>query len=159
MRMKRYVLYLAVLLSVLLAYIPFRLLAERYNTVVDDTCDFVFFCAVFIWPAYIFLVSGSASLAGSLLRMHWILRIFVAALLVSWIDYSRYVDGIAGLDWQGRVGLTLARSPFVGVSNTTHLSKLLCVLTFAVGLLVGEVLGFILKLIANKSLQSRRRRA
>lgn len=144
---KRHVVYFAVLLSVLAAYVPFRLLAESYNTVFDaSTSGFVYGVAVFIWPAYILLSTMPVSFSGSFLRIPLIARVIVVFLLAGWIDYSALLDEVLGLSVMGRVGLMKTMSsPFDNGVNTTHYSHWLCLGALPFGVVVGEACGWILK--------------
>jgi hypothetical protein len=140
-----------------MAYIPVRLLASRYCTVLTSSWPegadgFAYPGAVVIWPLYVFLTMGLAFFVGSLERIWAAFRVLVGFGLAVWICETWRLDNWMGITDGGRTGLTEGLGG-PGSYNSTVLSQRLCVVAFIVGIALGETLGRVLKAARQRRIQ------
>ena len=139
----KYAIYIVTLIAVLLAYVPYRLIAQHTNTVIVGNSDnFAYPAATFLWPSFAFLVTFLGHCVGRLLRIRWYFRtIALVALFIAWDSIVKF-DGLLGIPAGGLLGFRSSAANYPGM-NTTYLSVLLCPVAFVFGIVIGEFVGWI----------------
>jgi len=127
-------------LSVPVVYVPFRLLAQRYNIIgAGFSDDFRYWWCALLWPSFSFL-AGLTPLFASTLRLRWCFLLGVLVLsLVLW-EKAPLLDGLLGIPGGGLVGFNSYWSNQPGFS-TSQLSMVLSPIAFFLGAAGGVILG------------------
>ena len=132
-------LYVLVLALTLALYVPFRLVADRYQVItVAGTDNFYYPFATFIWPLFTLVMGAAPAYFGSLLRIPIYIRIPVYFLLLgSWDELPRLDDllGVQGFNY-------LSSYDHPGELNTTYVSFVLQPVCYVLGILSGEIAGW-----------------
>ena len=138
----RYAVFLGIGLGAAAFYLPFRLAAASLNNVtIASTGDFYHRLAVIWWPLFCLVLFGLPSALGALMRIHVAARVVAVIGFLLWVDYSRAVDSLLGLEDWGRTGLNSWRGT---TFNTTYVSaEILSPLFMIFGILAGTVAGVI----------------
>lgn len=123
-------------------YVPFRLLAARYNPVTSQM-DFCYTRSIFVWPTYFFLCAACICFLGRWFRVRWFIRLPLLLLFVMSIEQVVVIDDILGIT-HGLTFVSCYVSPKEGYFNTTQLSLLLLWPFFVGGVALGEFLGWFL---------------
>lgn len=138
------------LLAVPVLYIPFRIVAQRYNTATIAGIDkagntslldnFVYPFAIIVWPAFTWLCGLLTSYISRRFSKSWVLfgGIMVVALVVTYL--SPWMDGLLGIDGGGLDGFVSWPSNRSGM-NTPELSAIMCPVLFGVGAVAGAIVG------------------
>jgi hypothetical protein len=138
------------LLAIPILYIPFRLVAQKYNIATTAGLDaagnvhhldnFAYPFSILIWPTFSFLCGSLAPYIAKRLGASWLFAIgmiisaFVLTYLIPWIDEPLGIPG-GGLD-----GFVSWPSNRAGMS-TPKLSAILCLVLFWAGASVSVVVG------------------
>jgi|GEM_PF-4315061 len=127
-------------LSVAVVYVPFRLLAQRYNIVTAASSDdFIFWWCTLLWPWFSFL-AGMIPLFAATLKLRWYFLLGVLIVSVAIWQKIPLLDGFLGIPGGGLDGFTSYLTNQPGL-NTSKLSVLLCPIAFLVGAAAGVILG------------------
>jgi len=129
------------MLSVIAAYVPFRLLAQEYNIVSPALSDdFWYSWCILVWPSFAFLAGFIPLFASWLAKVKWWLLLLVFMMSVAAWQMSPLLDSPLGIPGGGLVGFTSYASTVVGF-NTTKLSLVLCPAGFLLGTAVAIAAG------------------
>ena len=138
-------------LALVLMYIPFRLFAQRFNTVFPASFnratgelyspdDFYHWYSVAIWPMYAFSCGVVPMLVGRWVRIRWWAMIPMFIIAFALWDNIMAFDEWFNIPGGGLEGFRLYPANHPGM-NTPHLSVILCPIAFLVGALAGTITG------------------
>lgn len=150
---RKALLIVAAFVTVALLYVPFRLFAQRFNTVFPGFVDratgelsgsdnFYHWFSVLVWPAYS-LVSGLLPMfVAKFLRVRWwfLIPVFIITFTL-WTQITA-LDDWFNIPGDGLSGFDSFPANYPGM-NTPHISVILCPISFIVGAMVGTIGGHI----------------
>jgi hypothetical protein len=138
------------LLALPVLYIPFRLVAQKYNIAtaagldaagsVDHFDNFAYPLSILIWPTFAVLCGSLAPYIAMRLGASWpfavcvMMAAFILTYLIPWIDDPLGIPG------GGLYGFVSWPSNRAGM-NTPKLSAILCLILFWIGAGVGVIVG------------------
>lgn len=136
------------LLAVPVLYIPFRLIAQKYNIATTAGLDaagnvypvdnFAYPFAILIWPAFAVLSGLLAPYVAKRLGASWpiVLCVMVAAFVLTYL--IPWIDEPIGIPGGGLTGFVSWPSNHAGMT-TPKLSVILCLVVFWIGAIVGVI--------------------
>jgi hypothetical protein len=143
MKLFRKLLLLAgIFLGLAILYLPFRLLAQRFNIVFLGLSDnFYHWFSLLIWPIYAFLWGAVPMFVARRLHLRWLILpfIFIVAFLVC--NQITILDDYFNIPAGGLCGFQSYPANYPGM-NTPHISVILCPVMFLGGTVAGTIVGW-----------------
>jgi len=152
---RKALLIIAAFPAVALLYLPFRLFAQRFNTVfpgfvnrstgeLSGSDDFYHWFSVLVWPIYALLAGFLPLFAAKAIRVRWwfLIPVFVISLL-TWNQVTA-LDDLFHIPGGGLAGFDSYPANYAGM-NTPHISVILSPIAFIVGALAGIITGHMIR--------------
>lgn len=139
-----------VLLAVPVLYVPFRLIAQKFNTATTAGIDaagniypvdnFAYPFAILIWPTFAVLCGFVTSYVAKRFGRAWpvVLGVMIAAFFLTYL--TPRMDELLGIPGGGLDGFVSWPSNRAGIT-TPKLSAILCLALFWAAAIVGAVIG------------------
>jgi hypothetical protein len=165
-RYRKTLFVVGIFVVVVLLYVPFRLFAQRFNTVFPGFVDratgqlyhpdnFYHWFSVLVWPAYALLAGLFPLFVAKVLRIRWLLFIAVFIIAFTVWDQITVLDKWFNIPAGGLYGFRSSPTNHPGM-NTPHISVILCPITFFVGTLAGTIGGHIIGKRSHRSVQDKK---